>query len=158
HYTASPLDHLIFARTFPWSAGRTRYSALEAWGVPAPSKELWLENTVPGAAEARARALGAMSVARQDGEAVSQFFPYEIYGDLYGQRLIPEDMGYVTNYTDKPIPHGYFNEYQDRETTLWDMIRYAKRNRVIRDAWASFFVHTYWLEGSEGKPDPKPLE
>ena len=54
-----------------------------------------------------------------------QFFPYEIHGDVHGARIIPETAGFV-----KP-----------GEWNVADVLRVAKRNRTLRDVWASFYLH-----------------
>lgn len=61
-----------------------------------------------------------------------QFFPYEIFGDVYGQRIVPEDVGNV---------QPYMNEQVLKSVSVDDMIAIIRRNAVLRDAWASFFVH-----------------
>lgn len=69
-----------------------------------------------------------------------QFFPYEVYGDVYGQRLIPENIGNV---------QPFMNEQVHKTMTINDMIRIMKRNSRLRDAWASFFVHPSMLDGTD---------
>ena len=66
-----------------------------------------------------------------------QFYPYEIFGDLYGQRLVPENVGNA---------QPYLNEQVLKSVTVDDMIRIMRRNAVLRDAWASFFVHPSMLD------------
>lgn len=66
-----------------------------------------------------------------------QFFPYEIFGDVYGQRLIPENVGNV---------QPYMNEQVHKTLQIDDLIRIMKRNRVLRDFWGSFFIHPFQLE------------
>lgn len=66
-----------------------------------------------------------------------QFFPYEVFGDVYGQRLVPEDAGNV---------QPYMNEQVLKSVTIDDMIATMRRDAVIRDAWASFFVHPSMLD------------
>jgi hypothetical protein len=65
-----------------------------------------------------------------------QFFPYEVFGDAYGQRLIPENVGNL---------QPYINEQVLRTHDIDDMLRILRRNRVLRDVWGSFFVHAYDL-------------
>lgn len=64
------------------------------------------------------------------GASVNQFFPYTIYRDHYGQFVWPENLGFV------PMPGSDSGGHQ----TL-DIAASAKRSRVVRDAWASFFWH-----------------
>jgi uncharacterized protein YdaL len=60
--------------------------------------------------------------------SVSQFFPYTIYRDHYGQFVWPENLGFV------PLPS---DDGPGRESIVAD----ARRARVLRDGWASFFWH-----------------
>jgi uncharacterized protein YdaL len=61
---------------------------------------------------------------------VDQFFPYPIVNDYYGLYVWPENLGYV------PLPrHGGKPQHVD------DMLETARLNKVVRDAWASFFWH-----------------
>lgn len=74
----------------------------------------------------------------KDGDApIGQFFPYEIDGDFYGSRVVPENVGNA---------QPYLNDQVLRAVTIDDMIRVIRRNAVLRDSWASFFVHPSMLE------------
>jgi uncharacterized protein YdaL len=74
----------------------------------------------------------------KEGVAMGQFFPYEIYGDVYGQRLIPENVGNL---------QPYLNEQVHKTQTVAQMIRTMERNRVLNnDIWASYFVHPFYVE------------
>jgi uncharacterized protein YdaL len=55
-----------------------------------------------------------------------QFFPYPVT-DIYGQRVIPENLGYL--HVDEPDPRG--------------IIDAAKLNLAVRDGYASFFFHPF---------------
>lgn len=62
--------------------------------------------------------------------AIDQFFPYTIVHDHYGVYVWPENLGYV------PLPrHGGTARHVD------EMLEIARLNKVVRDAWASFFWH-----------------
>ncbi len=64
-----------------------------------------------------------------DGVAYeNQFFPYVIYWDIYGETLIPENLGYVGN------DPGYYNPPDS-------IIAHARYFLVVRDGIASFFWH-----------------
>jgi uncharacterized protein YdaL len=64
------------------------------------------------------------------GNAIDQFFPYTIAHDYYGVYVWPENLGYV------PLPRfGGKPEHVD------EMLEIARLNKVVRDAWASFFWH-----------------
>ncbi len=143
HYQASALDYHIFARVFPWNVGRVIYFDFKVKGLPAPGSDLLLRTSNPGE---RQKHVDAFKDLRVDASSrwIGQFFPYEIYGDVYGQRLIPENLG-----NSQP----YISEYVVRTRTVKEMVADAKRNLVIRDAWASFFYHPFLIEpyNSDGR-------
>jgi uncharacterized protein YdaL len=58
-----------------------------------------------------------------------QFFPYVIQQDSYGQKIIPENLGCVS----PEEPGG----------TVDDLVRVAKNNLVMHDAWASMYYHPF---------------
>ncbi len=64
----------------------------------------------------------------------SQYFPYVINKDLYGQKIIPENLGYV--------PYD-----PDDKNVSWDavkrIIKGAKYNLQVRDGFASCFFHEF---------------
>jgi uncharacterized protein YdaL len=69
-------------------------------------------------------------VPMTDASAIDQFFPYTIANDYYGVHVWPENLGYV------PLPrHGGTPQHVD------EMLELARLNKVVRDAWASFFWH-----------------
>ena len=63
----------------------------------------------------------------------SQYFPYIINKDLYGQRIIPENLGYVPLDPDKNISR----------KAVQDIIKGAKTNLSVRDGFASCFFHEF---------------
>jgi uncharacterized protein YdaL len=156
HYQASALDYLIFARVFPWNIGRVIYFDFQAAHLPQVTIDpsVWLRESSPVANERRVAAFRALRVDLASSRWNGQFFPYEIYGDVYGQRVVPENLG-----DSQP----YINEFVIRTRTVAEMVADAKRNRVIRDAWASFFYHPQLLEvyGQSGRGafpgDPQEL-
>ncbi|HUI29192.1 MAG TPA: DUF2334 domain-containing protein [Candidatus Acidoferrales bacterium] len=62
----------------------------------------------------------------------SQFFPYEIYQDMYGEKIIPENLGYVPLGTDKEERQG-----------VQDILTAAKANLYVRDGYATAFIHPF---------------
>jgi uncharacterized protein YdaL len=67
------------------------------------------------------------------GHAAGQFFPYVIERDVYGQKIMPENLGNVD-------PEQW-HQYPPRLPQ--DLIRAARKNLVVRDGWASAFFHPY---------------
>jgi uncharacterized protein YdaL len=78
--------------------------------------------------------------------AVGQFFPYIIQSDYYGQRVIPENLGNIEYDISDIDPTSNFNY------TWQDLLLNAENAQVVRDGFASFFFHPFWLEPDIGKP------
>ncbi|HBD08497.1 MAG TPA: hypothetical protein DCZ69_09565, partial [Syntrophobacteraceae bacterium] len=69
-----------------------------------------------------------------DHEDYSQFFPYIIEHDLHGQKIYPENLGYVPEDLNDPgLPA--------REVEA--MLERAQKNLSVRDGFASAFYHTF---------------
>lgn len=77
-----------------------------------------------------------------ENRVVGQFFPYEIHGDVYGQNIIPENLGNV---------QPELNEQVLRTRSVEEILEDARRNLVLRDSWASVFYHPFLLEGQDPK-------
>ena len=74
-----------------------------------------------------------------EANAIDQFFPYTIVHDHYGVYVWPENLGYV------PLPrHGGTPRHVD------EMLEIARLNKVVRDAWASFFWHPVLIKSELG--------
>lgn len=133
HYQASALDYQLFARLFDWHIGRIIYFDQKTTGLPVTfSPRLrYAESGLASSAERKAQ-LGRVKVEYR-GNPVGQFFPYEIYGDTYGQKLFPENLGNPS----------FSTEFGSKPRSIAEMLEDARRNLVIRDAWASFFFHPY---------------
>ena len=133
HYAASALDYAILGQVMSWQVGRAQYS-----GVPTIKQsrklpiQLNFNNANSAQAPERAKFFVDLKVETEDlGPMEGQFFPYEIYGDLYGQRILPENLHYVSE-----------NSVESIKAKIEDI----KRNSVIRDSWASFYIHPWILE------------
>ncbi len=70
---------------------------------------------------------------------VDQFFPYTIFNDYHGLHIWPENLGYV------PLP-GPGVPAKPVEA----MLETARLNKVVRDAWASFFWHPFLIDTPAG--------
>ncbi|MCX4150062.1 MULTISPECIES: DUF2334 domain-containing protein [Paraburkholderia] len=77
--------------------------------------------------------------ANQDFSA-GQFFPYIINKDYYGERIIPENLGSI-QYNICNIDPFSCIAYPWQQ-----LITNAQYGLVVRDGFASFFFHPYWLE------------
>ncbi len=138
HYSASPLDYLIFGKVFSWNIGGVKLMPFTSTNRPASvSPELEYANSGLAGSKERKTAFRDFKVSGVLTEKGSQSFPFEIYGDIFGQRVLPENLGYPTSLVG---PDGV-----NAETLL----KRAHRNRVIRDIWGSFFFHPYLLDQGE---------
>lgn len=157
HYQASPLDYVIFGKVFPWNIGRVIYFNNYIYGLPPEpaGNKLWIRDDNAVSASLRANYFKNLEVAILAERWNGQFFPYEIYGDVYGQRLLPENLGNSQPFT---------NRHVIQPRSVQEMVADAKRNLVLRDAWASFFYHPFLLESHESggrgeyPGDPAELE
>ncbi|RDU99433.1 polysaccharide deacetylase family protein, partial [Trinickia dinghuensis] len=89
--------------------------------------------------------------ANQDFSA-GQFFPYIINQDYYGARIVPENMGSI-QYNICNIDPFSCTAY-----TVQQMLTNAQYALVVRDGFASFFFHPYWLEPGVGVPAMSDFE
>ena len=138
HYQASPLCYNLFGQLFTWNAGRATYFPyIKSQAMPVP-ESLTMDRVASSGRGERARYTADLSVKYDASQLPNgQFYPYEIFGDSYGQRIIPENVGNVQS---------FMNEQVFKVLTVDGMIANMKRNRVLRDSWASFFIHPFTLE------------
>jgi uncharacterized protein YdaL len=78
--------------------------------------------------------------------AVGQFFPYVIRKDYYNNKVLPENLGNIEYDLGTLDPSSNYNY------TAQDILLNADKATVVRDGWAVFFFHPFWLEASLGKP------
>ncbi|HVV69035.1 MAG TPA: DUF2334 domain-containing protein [Gammaproteobacteria bacterium] len=139
HYLASSLDNTIFGQVFIWNVGQVSYVLNKTCNLtPIPDA---LTYNIAGvnkvANEERLRALQKLQVINIPGAARNdEYHPYEVYGDYYGQRVIPEDLGDI---------QPYLNNQVTNLRGVDDLLKDAKRLSVLRDVWASFFIHAQLL-------------
>lgn len=152
HYQASPLDYAIFARVFPWNIGRVIYYNHRLRGAPHQSMDLTFRSERVSDKERR-QALASVDAQIEFNIWNGQLFPYEIHGDIHGQRLIPENLGNCQPYVSSHVV---------RPRTAADIIEDARRNLVLRDVWASFFYHPFLVQtpelGGQGRFPGDPSE
>ncbi|MGV8804763.1 MAG: DUF2334 domain-containing protein [Polaromonas sp.] len=77
---------------------------------------------------------------------VGQIFPYVIKKDHYGQRIIPESLGNIEYDISAIDPTSNYNY------TWQDIVTNAEYGKTVRDGYASFFFHPFWLEPEVGTP------
>lgn len=78
--------------------------------------------------------------------AVGQFFPYVIRQDYYGNKVLPENLGNIEYDLGAADPSSNYNY------TPADILLNADMASVVRDGFASFFFHPFWLEPELGLP------
>lgn len=157
HYHASALNNRVLGQVFPWQIGRVTYfpsSFGATFTLPAVDRKTGL--SVGPVTRERLEQLKSASwdgLDTRSTQGLTQMFPYEIYRDVYGQRILPETLGYMSYATSEQTA---FIRSAD------DMLADAHRNRVVRDYWASFFYHPYIFadraEGGIGRFDGDTLE
>jgi uncharacterized protein YdaL len=155
HYQASPLDFVLFGQVFHWNIGRVVYFPHQNKQEGRLPDDLTFDVGDTSNHESRLDILEKTEVTfPSELKPSGQFFPYEIWGDVYGQRLIPENLGNV---------QPFLNEQVHKTQNINDMLECAKRNRVLRDHWASLFIHPVlilpsWEEGLGEYPgDGRPV-
>lgn len=118
HYQASPTDYRSFAEMFKTTYQRVVYYTSEYPNLNPQDPERDL--------------------------SLSQFFPYIISQDYYGQKVLPENIGNL-KYKGDP--------YISQKTMFKeDLILNAENALIIRDGFASFFFHPYLLNEELGVP------
>lgn len=116
HYAASAIDYEVFGVSFAVTIQRVLY--FEGSGSV-------------GGGFHRGRA--QQEAISGDRRFAGQFFPYVIQRDIYGQKIVPENLGNV----DLPTLNGAtFRQPAD-------LIRVARKQKVVRDGWASAFFHPF---------------
>ncbi|RQZ12920.1 DUF2334 domain-containing protein [Burkholderia sp. Bp9031] len=86
------------------------------------------------------------STAPNHDYSVGQFFPYIINTDYYGQRVLPENLGNIEYNICNIDP------YSCLSYTWQDLYTNAQYALTVRDGFASFFFHPFWLEPDLGTP------
>lgn len=136
HYQASALFDVFIGRMMPWSIGRVIYFNHEF--IRGIGPVCYFQSGCP--LQRIEQSLRGLDLKVMNRIWSGQMFPYEIYGDIYGQRLLPESLG-----NSQP----YQNHHVIQPRSVEEMVADAKRQRVIRDAWASFFYHPFLLQPYE---------
>lgn len=141
HYQASPLDYNIFSQFFSWTAGRSIYFPFKKTQANLLPEKWTIDKSMTAGREARLKYTTDLTVSYDTLQFPNgQFYPFEIFGDIYGQRVIPENVGNV---------QAFMNEQVLKTLTVDGMIANLKRNRNLRDAWGSFFIHPFCISALE---------
>jgi uncharacterized protein YdaL len=78
--------------------------------------------------------------------AVGQIYPYVVDQDWYGQRVLPESLGNIEYDIHTIDPTSNYNYTAD------DILTNARFALAVRDGFASYFFHPFWLEPELGVP------
>ena len=97
HYEASALANIVFSKVFPWVMGGVTYYELSFNGsftldAVSPSIASTMPSVTQGLLD-KVRGTSFNGVDRRSKGRISQDFPFEIYRDVYGQRVLPETLG-----------------------------------------------------------------
>ena len=142
HYAASAMNYVVFGKLFEWNYHAGLYFKSEIiQDVSMSDSDRYFECLTDQCRLQRAQKSVPLKVMADYSTFGSQMFPYPIYRDSYGQALIPESIGMVDfamypKDTWRPISHPA------------DLLRRAKKLKVIRGAMASFFWHPALLDDS----------
>lgn len=141
------LDGPVPGDSQAWATGRINAAAAEFTAAGLPVPRIWeFPHYAASAPDYRAVAAkfstryertlyfgGLLSGGTVDHSRVNgQFFPY-VVKDLYGTKVLPENIGNIE-------PEAY-NHHPARLPA--DLVASAKANLVVRDGFASFFYHPY---------------
>lgn len=153
HYHASALDDVIFGETFKWVVGRSVYSDAKISGlktsIQRSSIYFDLNDTVTAQKNREDYFKSLKVIVVPEFRQFGQLFPYEIYGNIYGQNVIPENLGNIQPYLSNQVVN----------TRIVDkVLEDAKRNLVLRDVWASVFYHPFLLDPLLNTENVDPLK
>jgi len=149
HYEASALDNVIFGQLFSWMVSRGVYIDNMISGLKHDyDKPIGFSMAQSQKAAAnRKEFFTGLTVKANSKIRFGQIFPYELYGDLYRQHVIPEDLGNV---------EPELTEQVEFTRTVDTILEDAKRNLVLRDVWASAFYHPFLLNPKMNKANQDP--
>lgn len=135
HYASSALDSVLFGKLFQWNYHRSLYFWSDVkTDAPLTAKHRMFDCTTPECRQERRELARKTDVKVYDNRFAGQPVPYRVFKDSYGQALIPETLGMIdyvfyTDHTWRPV------------SNVEDLLRRAKKLRVVRGSFASFFWH-----------------
>ncbi len=135
HYAASGLDFTLFGRLFEWTYHRALYfDGGVTQDVTFQPRHRFFECLSAECREERRELARKLRVETDHSAFGGQIVPFVVYNDVYGQAVIPETLGMIDYpfFSDRtwiPVSHPR------------DVLRFARKLRVVRGAVASFFWH-----------------
>ncbi len=139
HYAASTLDTAVFGQMFDWVVGRIIYTPFTLSQREKLPESMRLSRGAVGADGQRAKYFADLAIDVGKGGPTEQYFPYEIYGDVHDQKVLPENAGYLV--PKKGVPPA---------VAIDRVLAVMKRNRVLRDFMGSLFIHPFLMGSIEG--------
>lgn len=135
HYAASVLDYKIFSKVFEWTYHRSVLFDHSITKTTALPEKYWMKNCISEDCKTTRRQLLRNIEVKADYSGFgASLYPYINWGDIYGQKVIPETLGM--------IDFAFYNTGTWRfVNTPYDLVRRARKLKVIRGAMASFFWH-----------------
>ena len=126
HYQGSPLAYKAVRKRFPVSWGRLTYFTSDdpKLSPDDPDRDF----------------------------AVGQFFPFVIQQDHYGNRVLPENIGFIGPHASTQLASYPSGQFGAGHFVAEDLIENARHAAVVRDGFAAFFFHPLLLERSPGDP------
>ena len=157
HYHGSALDQVLFGQMFDWVVGRGVYSDSKITGLKSADISKSIHFDINNSLNTQNRKdffSGLEVITDPKFTQFGQLFSYEIYGDIYTNRLLPENLGNV---------QPYLSDQVKIIRNVDKILVNAKRNLVLRDVWASMFYHPFMLDGALNTENaditkPKDLE
>lgn len=139
HYAASVLDYKIFGKIFEWTYHRpVVFDHKILSDTYLPSEYRMFDCLTDKCKEDRRAYLRNIKVEADYADFGAALYPYPIKKDVYGQAIIPETLGMVDFAFYSP------NTWRPVSNPK-DILRRARKLKVIRGAMASFFWHPQLL-------------
>jgi uncharacterized protein YdaL len=139
HYAASVMNYAVFSKMFKWNYHRTIYfpnSIVQDTALPDRLRAFECDPKICG--DERRAILNNLKIEADYTAFGGMILPFIVYKDAYGQSIIPETLGM--------IDFAFYDPKTWRPVSKpADVLRRAKKLKVIRGAVASFFWHPQLL-------------
>ncbi|MGE3609127.1 MAG: DUF2334 domain-containing protein [Bacteriovoracaceae bacterium] len=139
HYAASAMNYIVFGKMFQWNYHRAIYFPFSINVDTALPSHLKSDCKPEVCGDERRSVLANLRIEADYTSFGGMILPFITYRDAYGQSIIPETLGMI--------------DFAFYDPNTWrpvskpeDVIRRAKKLKVIRGAVASFFWHPQLLE------------
>lgn len=140
HYASSALDSFLFGKLFEWNYHRSIYFKTDVLQSDRLTAKHRMFDCVTAECRRERRELArSLKVSANVKYFGGQIFPYPVWKDSFGQAVIPETLG--------AVEYPFYNDGTWRPVARpADLLHRAKKFKVIRGAWASFFWHPNLVE------------